>query len=1107
MNARLPLQTTRKAGLDSPFRPSGFFALRTPLLPFQAFLDWSAGLAAPAAAEQKDRLAREGATLDTAVAEDRATLRRRLAELLDDPVVREAVFVASPDLSEAIEVWRREPASLKGQRAEEALVRYLSRMASRCTPFGLFAGCSVGRIGEANRLELGERGSYRRHARLDMDYLTSLTEALGRKEEVRRQVGLRPNPTLYRLGQRYRYAESRPSERGRSHHLVAVTATPYLDAVLGGDGAPQTFGELVGRLAAMDGVAADDAEAFLHKLLDNQALLPGIAPRLTGPEPTPALVESCRAFAATGEVAERLGGAQARFEAIDAEALGIDPERYLEIARELETLPAEAKLSRLFQVDLYKPVAHAELGPEVIESVLRGIEVLYYMAPAQDQNEVFRNFIAEFVKRYETQEIPLVEALDEEHGIGFSKSQAPGAEPSPLLEDVVFATASPDRTFWGLRERALLQMLLDAQARGDQEIELNPVILRALAGRPRPPLPNAFCAMLTVAAESEEAFREGKLEVQLDGASGPSGANLLGRFCHGDRELTARVEEHVASEEALDPDAVFAEVVHLPEGRVGNILLRPELRRYTIPLLGSVSEPSEWEIPITDLVVSVRQGRVELRSKRLGKRVHPRLTTAHGYFTDTNLGIYKFLCSLQWQGVSSWSTWSWAPFQSATFLPRVRFGNLILERAQWLLEQNELQELARVEDGARFREAQRLKEKRKLPTRFLLADADNELLVDLDNILSIDAFLAVVKKRSYCTVKELFPEPGKLAVRGPEGAFTCEILIPFVRRPAPTAEAEAGAAAEPVPLAMAPAAPEPIARVFPVGSEWLFAKIYTGTSTADWILRDVIAPLVAGLKAEGLVDRWHFIRYADPDFHLRVRFHGDPQVLLGQVFPRLKAALESQLASREVWRLQLDTYLREVERYGGPAGIELAEEIFQADSELVVGVISRVRGEALNDARWRLTLKGIDALLDDLGFDLEAKRRLMERVSEEFAREFHFKDTPLRHQISKKFRKEQAAIDLLLDPAKSAEHPLAPLFPLFTLRSRAWQKTIEALHAAAGELDPPLESIAISYVHMMANRLLRSANRAQELLIYSFLFRFYDSQLARRGFKTRKRAE
>ena len=58
---------------------------------------------------------------------------------------------------------------------------------------------------------------------------------------------------------------------------------------------------------------------------------------------------------------------------------------------------------------------------------------------------------------------------------------------------------------------------------------------------------------------------------------------------------------------------------------------------------------------------------------RLDKRVVPRLTTAHSY-NSRSLGVYRFLCSLQNQGVAAGMMWSWGALESASFLPRVATG-------------------------------------------------------------------------------------------------------------------------------------------------------------------------------------------------------------------------------------------------------------------------------------------------------------------------------------------------------------------------------------------------------------------------------------------------
>jgi hypothetical protein len=109
-------------------------------LPFDELVTWGEGL--EAAGSKNDP-----ARLEQALAADRARLRRQLVAAIGRPEVREALFVASPSLDEALDLWLGEPASPRRERAERAIVRYFARMAGRATPFGLFAGCSVGTFG------------------------------------------------------------------------------------------------------------------------------------------------------------------------------------------------------------------------------------------------------------------------------------------------------------------------------------------------------------------------------------------------------------------------------------------------------------------------------------------------------------------------------------------------------------------------------------------------------------------------------------------------------------------------------------------------------------------------------------------------------------------------------------------------------------------------------------------------------------------------------------------------------------------------------------------------------------------------------------------------
>lgn len=1034
------------------YAPSGFFVLRTPLLPFDELEAWM-----------------EGA--------DRTELERRLREAYERPELREALYLASPQLFGTLDAW----GSAHARKSLPALVSYFERAASRPTPFGLFAGCSLGELGERTRLELEERSRYGRHTRLDMDYLTALAGALEDHPRVRRQLVFRPNSSLYRAGGRLRYAESRLDGTLRSYHLVAVDDSDELEATLERASAGATPDELAASLIG-DAISLDEAKDFIDELVDAQVLVSDLQPTVTGPEPVPALVAVMAEHEETAEAATALGAALNSLEQLDRQGLGARPADYRRIESLFEGQPAKPEEARLFQLDLTKP-ARASLGRAVIGEIARALELLAKLTPPI-RDDPLERFRAAFTERYEDREVPLVEALDEEIGIGFDASQA--AETAPLLAGLKLGLPNGGGPRWEERDRLLLHLVGEALRDGRRELELAPTQIEALAAGRQPRLPDALEVVATVAAASQDELDRGRFRVLLRNASGAPGARLLGRFCHADRGLHDRVEQHLRLEEAQRPDAVFAEIVHLPEGRIGNILLRPVLRRYEIPFLGRSGAPPDAQIPVTDLLVSVVGDRVAseagerlvLRSRRLGCEVLPRLTSAHNYGLRS-LGVYRFLCELQRQGTVDALWWEWGPLDASPFLPRVCSGRTVLARARWNLDRRDLERLL---DGA-----EAVREWRRevgLPRWIVLADFDNELVTDLENALSVEALLHHLRGRERATLVELFPSPEELCAHGPEGRFTHELVIPFVR------------ATEGRPNDHRPAPPEAVRRRYPPGSEWLYAKLYTGNGTADRVLTDVVEPVVQAALETSAAERWFFVRYADPHFHVRLRMNGDPRRLAAEVLPLLHERAGPLLADGVVWRLQLDTYERELRRYGGDEGIELSEELFRHDSDAVLGIVRMLWGDEGLDARWRLTLYGIDRLLDDFGLDVERRQVWARNCRDGFAREFDVQG-PVRRALGERYRAERKALEELLELENGLDHPLAPGVELLRERSRRLAPLVKRLREREQRLSVSLDGLLWNYAHMHANRLLRGAHRAQELVLYELLHRVYASRQAK----------
>jgi len=1063
------------------FEHRGFFLLRTPLLASDELAAWGSHLRAPAAAGDPSALV-------AAIKADRRELRGWLGDLLSRPVVIEALHTATPALMEALEEWRRDPDSKKGRRAESALVRYSVRMTARATPFGMFAGCTIGRAGTPSRLLLAPQSSYRRHSRLDMGYLFSLAEELNQDGEVRRFLRYRPNSSIYRAAGRLRYAEARYSGETVNYHLVVVESDEFLDAALARAGAGATPGEIAAAVAASDPdgeISLQEAEGYVAELIDSQLLMSELWPTLTGPEAVHGLIETLRGTGAPAAeaAASTLRRAHEALEELDRKGLGNDPKCYSEITAGLEPLPQRADRRRLYQIDLFKP-GELSLDPAVIEEVARAVEALHRLSSPK-LGDRLEGFCERFIDRYGTQRlVPLVEALDDEVGAGLP-SAAIGAGASPLLEGLDFSrTEAPEKVTWGPREELLLGKLMQARASGAFEITIDDEDLKGLETPRRPPMPDSFQVMATLASAGEEALAAGDFLVWVRYAFGPSGARLAGRFCHGDAEIARLVSEELRTEEALDPDAAFAEVVHVAMGRLGNIASRPVLRDWEIAYLGVSGAPRERQIPVGDLLVTVEGSEAVVYSRSLGRRVVPRLTSAHNFNFGT-LAVYRFLCSLQTQGVRAGAQWYWRPFEKQPFLPRVRYGRAILSRAQWQVTGEEIKQLRARRDADRYAAARRWREERGIPRRVLFSDEDLELLVDFDNVLSLDAFLAIARESTEVMLTEFWPGFDAQPVRGPEGRFVHELTIPFARRREPTRRP-------------APSFRGDVERILPPTSRWLYLKLYTGSATADLVLRDTIAPLVSRAMESGAADRWFFIRYSDPLDQLRVRFGGEPARLRG-IIDWLPESLDPLLREGRIAKWQLDTYEREVERYGGPEAMEISERIFHADSEAVLAALEDLAGDRGAGWRWRLALLGIDRLLADFGFDLAARRDLTAQSRLAFGNEFSA-GPKLTHQLAQRLRETgDEMYDLLTAGAVGPEHPLAGSFAALDRRSAKLAPLVDELRAleSRGELTAPLGDLVDSYLHMFVNRLIRSDARAHELVLYDLLHRLTVSRLAR----------
>lgn len=118
---------------------------------------------------------------------------------------------------------------------------------------------------------------------------------------------------------------------------------------------------------------------------------------------------------------------------------------------------------------------------------------------------------------------------------------------------------------------------------------------------------------------------------------------------------------------------------------------------------------------------------------------------------------------------------------------------------------------------------------------------------------------------------------------------------------------------------------------------YLFFEDHLYSEAADRVIREVVAPVARACRSGAV--RWFFLRYAEEASHVRLRFFAPGPVLEESIWPRVaEAAASSEL----VVRTTRERYEPEVERYGGPWGLALAEELFHRQSETALALLEKI---------------------------------------------------------------------------------------------------------------------------------------------------------------------
>ena len=123
-----------------------------------------------------------------------------------------------------------------------------------------------------------------------------------------------------------------------------------------------------------------------------------------------------------------------------------------------------------------------------------------------------------------------------------------------------------------------------------------------------------------------------------------------------------------------------------------------------------------------------------------------------------------------------------------------------------------------------------------------------------------------------------------------------------------------------------------------IGSDWIYLKIYAKKLTLKKIVKNEIKKYGEQFIQGNYIDKYFYIHYIDNQRHLRIRYHNISQ--FKEFMDKLHHFISYLNDTYDIYDIKLDTYEREIERYGGIDMMEINESMFWINSKVTIDLLN-----------------------------------------------------------------------------------------------------------------------------------------------------------------------
>lgn len=981
-----------------------------------------------------------------------------------DNIIKESIQIASRDLSLMI-------SGDDNDLSEDvilSILKYIIRMSTRSTPFGVFSGVSIGQFNNNTKVILNSNIGTKT-ARVDLEWLCNVINKIENDDRVIEYLKIRFNEICYSKGERMvnPYVTNCGIQNKNDFVLnSSIRDTKQVEFVKENSKEYVKFNDLYKKIKDSNPNVEDKKiELFLKNLLKNEFLLSELRFPLVNEDPLSFLINKLQDIDVAKDYYEVLIKVQKLISQYNSLEIGNGNKKLHEVYEYMKEI---YQCKNYLQVDTKINTNKNSISIKVAEEIEKSVEALIKIYYGNAELNNIAEYKEEFLEKYGHYiEVPVMQLLDEDLGLG--------APAGYIMPDTHRIIRNNNDTQKALKLKELLKYkYLNSVKKNNEEITIDDKDIDYLCNEEKSKefdLPDSMEIYVKIIGESEEKIDAGIFNLEITGCIGSlSAGNSFGRFNHLFNIKNNPVEYFEKAKcEIRNSEYIEVEIYEFPSSaRLGNVAINNNGLKNYISIASNDCLNKE-KIKIEDIVIGVDSvtNRFYAKSKKLNKKLKISSTNMLNPLRCSN--ILRFLQDISINNkINFIDSINALKIEGFIYTPRIVYKKTILKPKTWTLALTFLKVNKKDKYNEKLSKLKSFIEEWDINRYVNLKESDNTLLLDLNNNLHLKFLInKISKSESTIILTEMIGNINQTWIKDEfSNQYNHEIVVPLIYN---NEENKFIESTEIDTLEMKNnidnnrlETPINDAKriILPGDDNWLYFQLYYINDRLQELIAFEIREFCDDLKQRGIIDTHFYILYSMPKNHVRLRIKTKDYTNIGNVFVIVTNWLKELKARFIINDVSLNVYVKEIERYGGVNAIEYAEKYFEQDSILIETIISLKKENQLSLSDDKIGIVNMLSIMKSFGLNLkEQEIWLTKYISPKEHREEFKSDR-------KNYMKTIEEFYLLNDPE------IKKLIELMNCRDeilQEYKKEIDELDGF-GKLTNTKEDILSSIIHMSFNR-------------------------------------